>query len=407
MERLILFLRIAVRNTWRSPRRSVLTISAIAFGLFCLIVFQALKVGMHQEMVNSTIQLDAASLQVLPSGTGEGLTRLRPLTDAQQVITLLAERPEVSAGLRLRGPALVSSPAGSAAVVVTGIDPASETHITVIASRLTAGLYLAPPGGVLLGAALADSLGVTVGGEVTVLVQTLFGKPASRRLPVRGIYRTALASFDRGHVFLDLPTAQGLFDAAHLATAVVLRVPPEHESELAAWLRDRLPTDRYRVAPWQELAPDVVQLIDLNDGAMRLLVMIVFAIVALGIVNTMGMSVLERTTEFGVLAALGLRPVQVITLVVLESLVLGAIAAVAGSLAGLVVCGYLASQGIDLTHLTSANPYFATSHVLKAQLATGDLLLANLVGFVTALLAGLVPAWRASRMTPAEALRRS
>jgi ABC-type lipoprotein release transport system permease subunit len=407
MERLSLFLRLAARNAWRSPRRSVLTVAAIAFGLLCLIVFQALKVGLHREMVASTVQLDAASLQVIPAGQGEGLTRLRPLVEAQQVVTLLAERPEAAAGMRLRAPALLSAPAGSAAVVLTGIDPPSEARLTVIAGRVSAGSYLEPFGGLLIGAALAESLGVTVGGEVTVLVQTLFGQPASRRLPVRGVYRTALPGFDRSHVFLDLPTTQTLFAAAGVVTAVAVRVAPEEEAELAAWLRERLPGDRYRVVPWQEVAPDVVQLIELNDGTMRLLVLIVFFIVALGIVNTMGMSVLERTTEFGVLAALGLRPGQVVLVVMLEALVLGVVAAAAGSLAGVALCTYLAGHGLDLTHLTSANPHFATSHVLKAELVAADLLLANLVGLATALLAGLLPAWRASRLAPAEALRRN
>ena len=405
MVQLILLLRLAVRNVWRNPRRSLLTMTAIAFGLFCLIVFQALKVGLHREMVASTVQLDAGSLQVVAAGRGEGLTRLQPLRDPQQVTTLLDERPEVSSGLRLRAPGLLSTAAGSAAVVLTGVEPEHEAQVTLIAGQLAAGRYLAPPGGVLLGAALAENLGITVGDTVTVLVQTLFGRPGSRHLPVSGIYRTALTSFDRSHVFLDLPTAQGLFDASGVATAVAVRVSPEREAEVAAWLRGQLPADRYRVASWQELAPDVTQLIDLNDGTMRLLVIIVFAIVALGIVNTMGMSVLERTTEFGVLAALGIRPTQVVALVVLEALALGAVAALAGSLAGVAACSYLASHGLDLTRLTSANPHFATSHVLKAHLVMADLLLANSVGLATALLAGLVPACRASRLSPAMALR--
>jgi ABC-type lipoprotein release transport system permease subunit len=292
-------------------------------------------------------------------------------------------------------------------VVLTGVDPVAEAGVTLIAGRLTAGRYLEPRGGVLLGATLADSLGVGVGDEVTVLVQTLFGRPGSRRLPVRGLFRTALSSFDRSHLFLDLPTAQGLFDAADVATAVAVSIAPGHEAELTLWLRDRLPAEHYRAAAWQELAPDVTQLIDLNDGTMNLLVMIVFAIVALGIVNTMGMSVMERTTEFGVLAAVGVRPAQVVALVICESLALGAAATAIGSLAGIAACSYLGTYGLDLTSLTSANQYFATSHVLKAHLEAADVLAAILVGLVTALLAGLVPAWRASRLAPAVALRRS
>jgi ABC-type lipoprotein release transport system permease subunit len=407
MTQLFLLPRLAVRNVWRNPRRSLLTAAAIAFGLFCLIVFQGLKAGLHQEMVASAVELDAASLQVLAAGRGESLTRLKPLPEPQQVQDLLHGRPQAAASARLRAPALVTSPAGSAAVVLTGVDPVAEARVTLVAERLVAGRYLSPAGGVVLGAALAESLGVAVGDEVTVLVQTLFGQPASRRLSVRGLYRTALSSFDRTHLFVDLPTAQQLFAADGVVTAVAVRVAPEAGTELAGWLGGRLPGDRYRVVPWQELAPDVTQLIALNDGTMRLLVLIVFAIVALGIVNTMGMSVMERTTEFGLLAAVGTRPSQVILLVIGEALALGAVAAVAGSLAGVAACGYLGRYGLDLTHLTSANQYFATSHVLRAHLELADVAAANLVGVLTALLAGLLPAWRASRLAPAAALRRA
>lgn len=404
---MIFLLRLAIRNIWRAPRRTLLTMAAIAFGLYCLIVFQALKAGLHREMVASAVELDVTSLQILPAGRGDGLTRLRPLADPALVLARLAERPEAAASPRLRAPGLVTSPAGSAAVLVTGVDPAAEARVTIVAGRVTGGSYLPPGGGVLLGEALAENLSVKVGDEVTVVVQTLFGQPASRRLPVSGLYRTALASFDRAHVFLDLAAARRLLGADEVTTALAVQVPPGSEGEVVNWLRERLPADRYRVVPWQELAPDVTQLIELNDGTMTLLALIFFIIVALGIVNTMGMSVMERTTEFGVLAAIGIRPGQIILLVIGEALALGVLSAFIASLAGIATCGYLGVHGIDLTHLTSANQHFANSHVLKSHLVAGDVVLANLVGLVTALTAGLVPAWRASRLAPAEALRRS
>ena len=84
-------LRIAGRNVRRNARRSLLTIFAIAFGLLCLIVFQALKVGLHREMVNSTVGLDTGSLQIHAPGFQPNLTSLLPLKHHGRILSVLDE----------------------------------------------------------------------------------------------------------------------------------------------------------------------------------------------------------------------------------------------------------------------------------------------------------------------------
>jgi ABC-type lipoprotein release transport system permease subunit len=397
--------RLAWRNLWRNARRSLLTALAIAFGLLCLIVFQALKVGLHQEMIRSTTRLDVGSLQIHAAGYQPNLTDLRPLKDSETATRLLQGRPDLHFSLRLKSPALVSSQAGSASVVLCGVEPKGEAAITVIHQLVTAGSYLAGGDGVLLGAELADSLRVGVGGEVSLVARSLFGRPVSRRFPVAGIFRSASAGFDRSQVFLPLAAAQELLQAQGLVSEIVVRAGEASLPALLQDLQQRLPAAEFQVRDWRQLAPDVVQLIQLNDGTMALLVGIVFAIVALGIANTMTMTVFERFRELGILAAIGTRPAGIVGLILSESLLLGAVAAAVGSLAGWGLCLYLGRYGIDLTRFTSANRYFATSHVLKAYLQPLDLLQANLITLATTLLAGLYPAWRAARLQPAETLR--
>jgi len=397
--------RIALRNVRRNLRRSLLTTFAIAFGLLCLIVFQALKVGLHREMAASTVSLDAASLQVHAAGYEANQTALRPLGDPQRVERALTAAGAGAFSRRLKAPALLLAGPRSSTVLLSGVDPAAEPRVTLIADRITAGAYLDGKPGVVLGEALAESLGVSAGGEVTLMVQGVFGRPATGRFPVVGLYRTALASFDRSHVFMPLGAVQGLLQAEDVVTEIAVRTPFGAEGKLAARLRSELPSDLYQVRTWQELAPDVVQLIELNDATMRLLILIVFAIVALGITNTMTMAVFERFRELGVLTAIGTRPSRIVALIVLESSFLGLFASLVGSLLGVAACAWLGRHGIDLTTLTSANKYFATSHVLKAHLLPGDLLSANAVTLVTALLAGIYPAWKAARLQPAEAIR--
>jgi ABC-type lipoprotein release transport system permease subunit len=401
----LLLARLALRNVRRNVRRSLLTVGAIAFGLLCLIVFQALKVGLHREMVASTVGLDAASLQVQAAGYEANLTALRPLRDPPGVARRLAAEGLGASAPRLKAPALVLAGAKSSSVVLAGVDPAAEPAVTFIADRVGAGRYPGADGGVLLGAPLAESLGVAVGGEVTLMAQGAFGQPVSGRFAVVGLYRTALPAFDRSHLYLELGAAQRFLQAEGVVTEIAVALPQGAEEAAAARLRRELPADRYQVRTWQQLAPDVVQLIALNDATMRLLILIVFAIVALGIANTMTMAVFERFRELGVLTAIGARPSRIVALIVLESCFLGLFASAVGSLAGVAACAWLGRHGLDLTHFTSANQYFATSHVLKAHLLAADLLAANAVTLATALLAGLYPAWKAARLRPAEAIR--
>lgn len=394
----------AWRNLRRNLRRSLLGGLAMVFGLLCLLVFQALKVGLHEEMVLSVTRLDTAALQIVPAGYRPGLTRLQPLPHPERVAEVLQREDGLHYAARLKAPVLAMAGAGSASALLSGIEPEREAELTLIAGRVQQGGYLDRPG-VLLGAELAESLGLQVGDQLKLLARSLFGQPVSRSLPVAGIYRTELESFDRNHLFVSLATAQQLLGAEGVVSEFAVALPPGEVSSLAARLRQGLDPASYHVASWRELAPDVVQLIELNDTTMGLLAVIVFAIVALGIANAMSMSVYERFREFGILAALGSRPVGIVKLVLRESLLLGCAAALAGSLLGAALCAYLGAVGLDLSGFTSANNYFASSHVIHARLLPVDLLAANLLTLATAVVAGCYPAVKAARLSPVEALR--
>lgn len=404
MKAFFLFVRIAFRNVRRNTRRSLLTIFTIAFGLLCLIVFEALKVGLHQEMITSTIGLDAASLQIYARGHEIEPALMKPIPRPEKVYAALRKAGAEDFSHRLKTSALLLAGQKSSAVVLSGVDPVEETRITFISKKVLRGGYLSGDKRVLLGEELARSLGVDVGDAVTVTAQNRQGIPVTGKFKVGGIYRTELASFDRIRVYLSLQAAQEFLNAGEMVTEIAVRTKADGEKDLAARLTAALPDESYQVKTWEEIAPDVKQLIGLNDATMNLLILIVFAIIAMGIANTMTMVVFERFRELGILAAIGTTPAGILVMVVLESFFLGAIAALLGSVTAAAACAYLARYGIDLTKFTSANQYFANSHVLKAHLLAVDLVIANIVTVTTALVAGIYPAWKAARLKPVDAI---
>jgi len=397
-----LFARLAARNLRRNRRRSLLTASSVAFGLFCLLVFQALKLGLHQEMASGVRNLELGSVQIHAADYEANRALLQPIPQGREVLEAL-ENGGYAFAPRIKAPALILSGRKSSTVLLTGVEPERERQVTRIADSLAEGLYL-DEGGVLLGRNLAESLELGIGDRLTLMLQDAAGRPRTRSYPVTGTFETALSSFDRSRVYLRLEDARVLLGADGVLTEIALGAQEPAEL-LAARLQRELAARPLRIRTWKALSPDVTQMIELNDGTMNLLILIVFFIVTLGIANTMSMAVLERVRELGTLMALGTTGRQVLSLILLEALMLGAVSALLGSLAGWGACLYLGRYGIDLSAFTGENQYFAGSHVLRAVLEPPDLLRANLITLLTALTAALVPAARAVRLSPTRALR--
>lgn len=402
---LLTYGRIGLRNVARNRRRSLSTVGAVAFGLFCLIVFLGLKAGLHRHMIANAMRLDIGALQIHAAGYAANRLALQPLAGEQVVSEVLDRSGLQAVSRRLRTSALVLAGRNSASILLTGVDPAAEARVTVIHRRVVIGDYLAGEKTILLGADLATGLGARVGDPVKLMVWDAFGHQVVRSFPVGGIFRTGQAGLDATRAFVRLPVAQELLDVGDAVTGIAVQSAPEDVDRLVAKLSAELPADRFRVDGWERIAPDVRQLIELNDATMLLLSLIVFALVAMGIANTMASAVYERFFEIGVLATIGTTPGGIVGMVVLESLCLGVAASLVGTVTGVATGIWLTWHGVDLTPWTSANQYFAGEHVLHAHLTLFDIVAANLATLATAFVAGIYPAVKAARLTPVEAIR--
>jgi len=396
-------LTIAFRNLNRNLRRSLLTISAIAFALICLLVFNALKNGLHQTMVTTTTSTDIASLQIHGQGYGGNLISLTEIPQPEQVTTALAALGLNTFARRLKASALLLAGPKSAAVVLHGIIPEEEGRVTSVQRQIIRGETARGDKEILIGAGLAEAFALELGGRLTIMSQDIFGTTVSRAFTVTGIYRTGVVAFDGAHLFLPLAALQSFLDADGMITEIAIALPQANQASAAQRLGQRLGPN-YQVKTWQEIAPDVTQLIELNDTTMTILIAIVFLLVAMGIVNTMTTITFERFREFGTIAALGATPCDIMTLVIAEALVLGLVASAVGSVIGVGCCLFLASHGIDLTSLTSTNQYFTNNHILRAVLDWRQVALTNGFTLLTATLAGLPPAWTAAHQNPAQAI---
>lgn len=310
---------------------------------------------------------------------------------------------------RLYGHGLAGGSEKSTGARLVGMLPSREARFAELDTRLTAGSYLddEPTQRVLVGVKLAEELGLGVGDELVLLAQAADGSMGNGLFTVSGLMRTGDTALDRGGVWVHLDDLQemlvleGRVHEIALVTRNVDRIEATAEQ-----LRTRM-TDA-QVQTWWENAPSAKQLIDSSDASKFVLLGVVFLVAAFGVVNTMTMSVFERTRELGVLRAIGMRPGRLVLLVLFESLQLSLLAALGALVLGGLGDAWLVFKGVDFSG--SLEEGFAFSGVtidpvMKGVVRADGILLTLSAILVVGVLSSLWPAWRAARLQPVEAIR--
>jgi len=412
-------LQLAWRNLWCNPRRTLIAMAAIGLGYAMLLFVASLMAGLRQQMIESGTGLLLSDIEVhapnyYPDRPIQGTLGGPNGTDVGALVAAIAADPRVQAASpRVYGYGLVSAAHQSAGAQLLGVVPDLEQKITVLQTQMVKGKYLTEgnPKAVVMGDKLATTIGAEVGSEIVLLTPATDGSMGNDLYTVSGMFHTGLEDMDQGLVVMPLASLQDL-----------LRLPPGkiHEvgiklhditaaAAVAASLEQQLSKNLpVRVRPWQELAPELADYVQFNRRVTLILFSIFFLLAAMGIVNTMLMAIIERTRELGMLMALGMRPVQVVGLIVAEAASLALASLVLGAAIGTPLLWYLQVHGLNLSSDGGAvslagivvGPlwYGQQDFTAYAIAATG---LA-----ITALAAALYPALRAARLRPAEALRK-
>jgi ABC-type lipoprotein release transport system permease subunit len=399
--------RIAWRNVWRNGRRTAVVVAAIAVGIAGVVLSMAIQFGMVFQMVETAIATDLGHLQIHAPGFEDDPGLDYRLPDGGRAgADALSDHPEVAAwSPRIRASGLIMSPRSSAGIQLIAIEPGREAEITVVAESVTDGVYLdGEARRVLVGEALAERLHVKVGSKVVVSATDAKGDLAGEAFRVAGLYRTASLEMDRTTVFVRLAEAQKLLALGDAVSELVVRARDRKQAgALAAELEGKLGSEA-EVRTWRQLAPLLVYFVDIFDQMAWIVYAAVFIAMAFGIANVLLMAVFERTREIGVMRSIGMNGQRVVALVTLESLSLVVVGVVAGfALTGLGL--FLLRDGIDLSRWAQGLNAMGIGTTITPVVRSGDLVAPVVVATITALLAGLWPALRASRSQPADALR--
>lgn len=403
-------LRIAWRNLWRSRRRTALAVAAIGLSVALVLVYDSVLRAYGDWMLETITGPMLGHAQAHAPGWRKDRATDRTLRGTSRALAALRGDPQVAgATARVYAPALGALGQEGFALVVVGLDPAAETR----PMGLLAGVEDPPRGRrVLVGKPLAEAMGVRPGDTLALLGQGADGSLANDLYAVAGLVESPVDFVNRQAVLMDLEEAQALFGLADESHEIVIHArDPERAGELAARAAVLPELRGAEVLSWQELAPEMLAIVELVRAAWVLVLVLVFLAASAGVANTMLMATYERTRELGMLLALGAAPGRIVRLVVAESVVLGAAGSLCGAALGIGLVALTHRSGVDYAALTGTGPSeisFAGlrwSLRLYPSLAAQDVARAVSAVMATSLLASAWPALRAARLQPARALR--
>jgi ABC-type lipoprotein release transport system permease subunit len=403
------FIKIAWRNIARSPARSLITVSAIAIGLCSLIFLNGFISGADQQMVENYTDLLIGHVQIHKTGFQKSMSIEKSMGNLETIKNAIRKTPQTAAfSERVKDFALISSPESSAGILLLGVDPVSEIKVSTIHRRLRKGEFLkkGDDNKILIGAQLSDNLKAGLGDKVVIMSQASDGSVAAAAYEVAGIIETGAEEIDKGLAMITLKAAQDLFVLNGKVSEIVLKLNSLDEVDaVTGLLREKIDQKKFEVLNWKEISPQIYQWLQFDAVFTSLILFIVLLVVATGILNTILMAVLERTREFGIMLALGTRPGQVVFTVAAESFFLGLIGTSIGALLGTCLVIFFGTNGIDLSAVSSALNNFYVGSVIYTRLDHVSIAIYSLIVLAVSIIISIIPALKASRLSPIEAIR--
>jgi ABC-type lipoprotein release transport system permease subunit len=403
-----MLLSLAWRNIWRQPRRTLLNVSSIAFAALVMVFLLSFQLGTYATMKENVLRVMDGFAQLQTPDYRDDPQLKRTISNPDAVMALIESMDDIVAAPRVRSFAILSDGEKSFGAAIVGVDPGRELRISTLANTVRQGRYLkaGDDNQVVLGSALARNLGVDVGDSVSMLGQARDGGIAADVLTVAGVFDTGTPELDRQLAEIPLARFQATFGMGSDVNTIVLAGPTltDVTSALPA-VRRRIADRGLDVRSWQELEPGLNAAISLDLGTSMLWYASLVIVVVFIILNTLLMSVLERTREFGVLLAIGMRPGALGAMIWLELGMLALVGLAAGIVIGGAVTLIIAHYGLELPGSEAMFAQWGLPGRLFPRLSLLSASAGPLVMGLSILVAGIFPYRRASALEPISAMR--
>jgi ABC-type lipoprotein release transport system permease subunit len=404
----MLILRLALRNILRNKRRTSLTCLLLVSALVIMILMDGLMMGVTRIMVESLTETLEGEAQIYRQGWRDRFDPALYLDQPDEIRSSLdADDSVVAWSERVMTPAVLASSYSTQGVMVYGVNMDQERKVSRIQQAQVSGDGLEGPGDILLGDALADKLEVTLGDRIVLTTSSLDGNDLVQVLfRVRGLIRFGPSELDERLAFIDLVAARqmlGLGDGSH--QFVVRFEDASIPNASLVPLFEQVRSEVVGAEGWLSIQPAIGSMLEMSNFGRIVLGLILFLLAALGVVNSIFMSIYERLYEFAVTKAIGTRPFWIGRLIMLESFLMAFISVAIGLVIAYFLGGYLESEGLNMGQMEVSGVVIPDR--IKPQMAFNQFVEAASFLILLTMLTALYPALYAAKITPAEAVKRS
>jgi putative ABC transport system permease protein len=401
---MLLFL--AWRNIWRSRKRSLIILAAVGFGLWGGLFAGAIFNGMSESMVNSAIDRNIGHIQIHSPGFAEEYALSETIGSSDSLAALIRKIEGVAAvSGRGRLEAMIASATTNFGVQINAIDTVHEKQSSSISAMITSGRYFGTNkrNELVIGQKLADRLRVRLQSKVVISFQALNGDIQYEACRIVGLFQSASGAFDETNAFMRRQQMANIL-GQDLVHEMVIRAT---DANAVAAIMDNLAAMnlRLQIQSWQEIAPELAYISSVLEVFSLLFIFIIILALLFGIINTMLMSVLERTRELGMLMAVGMGRQRVFFLIVLETVMLSLTGTALGLFLGVTTIKSSAYLGLNFSFFSASLSNFGISTIVYPFLPVEMYTALIIMIVVAANFAAIMPASKAIRLQPAAAIR--
>lgn len=398
---------LALRNIFRQKIRTIATLAAIAIGVSGLILAGGFVKDIFIQLGEAIIHSQTGHIQITRTGYNDNKTRAPEkflIKEGDELrAKLVSQIPEIDQVIsRLGFTGVINNGHRDLGIVGEGIEPDGEAKLGTFLNYLEGrALTSADHDGIVVGDGVAKSLGLKIGDRVTIVMTLAAGAVNTLDFELVGIFQSFSKEFDARAVRIPLDAAKTLMDSRGIHFLVIQLKDTASTRAVSMSTKQLLANQGFDVTPWYTLSDFYEKTVDLYDRQFGVLRLIILIMVLLSVINSINMTLFERTREFGTMRALGDRSDWVFRLIMIENIWLGLI----GGLLGIIL-GCLAALGISAIGIPMPPPPNANlGYTALIRLDSTSVLTAGAVGFIASMLAAIIPARRAAKADIVEALR--
>lgn len=406
---------ISFRNILRNLRRSLITIFSIVIGIIALLFLWGFNDGQYNNAIENFPLRYIGSFQIHKEGFFLSPKLDKNIKSTDEIIKKIDSFELDAWSVRLNAFALVAGEKTSTGMSLVGIDPQKEKGVSILDDRVIRGRFINNDDSytAIIGFRAAKKLNVDIGDDIILLSNDSRGAMTADKFTVVGIVSTGDPKVDQMTVFVPLLDAQTMLAMEGKITDIIVQVPNDIIEKKINELEENINDQSLEFIKWYEISSLVKDAQTLDAAFALIFMFIVVIIVISGIANTVLLSMMQRTKEFGILLALGAQRSSLALIIAIETLVIGLVGTVIGTSSGLLLLKWLSVDGINIMNLVSSDDpsimemilEFGIDPIIYPTVNTDHLLMTIGGMLIASLLSGVYPIWRAISLEPIEAVR--